>query len=49
VEEILDKRTHYGKIQCLIKWKNYPLSDASLEPEVNLNCPELLKQFNESS
>jgi len=46
VEEILDKRRHYGKIQYLIKWKGYPLSEASWEPETNLNCPELLKQFN---
>jgi len=29
--------------------KGYPLSDASREPEANLNCPELPKQFNESS
>ena len=29
VEEILDKRKHYGKTQYLIKWKEYPLSEAS--------------------
>jgi len=46
VEEILDKRTRYGKIQYLIKWKGYPLSEASWEPEENLNCLELLKEFN---
>jgi len=49
VEEILDKRKHYGKIQYLIKWKGYPLSEASWEPESNLNCPELLKSFNKSN
>ena len=43
VEQILDKRKHYGKIQYLIKWKGYPLSEASWKPEENLNCPELLK------
>ncbi len=48
VEEILDKRKHYGKVQYLIKWKGYPLSEASWEPESNLNCPELLKKFNKS-
>ena len=46
VEEILDKRTHYRKTQYLVKWKGYPLSDASWEPESNLNCPELLRKFN---
>jgi len=46
VEQILDKRTRYGKTQYLIKWKGYPLSEASWEPEEYLNCPELLKEFN---
>ena len=45
VEEILDKRKHYGKIQYLIKWKGYPLSEASWEPEKNLNCPDLIKKI----
>ena len=31
VEEILDKRKHYSKIQYLIKWKGYPLSEVSWE------------------
>jgi len=45
VEEILDKRKHYRKIQYLVKWKGYPLSESSWEPESNINCPELLKEF----
>ncbi len=49
VEKILDKRKHYGKIQYLIKWKGYPLSEASWEPESNLNCPDLLKEFNKTN
>jgi len=48
VEKILDKRKHYGKIQYLIKWKGYPLSEASWEPENNLNSPDLLEQFNKN-
>ena len=49
VEEILDKRKHYGKIQYLIKWKGYPLSEESWEPENNLNCPDLLEEFNKNN
>jgi len=49
VEQILDKRIHYGKVQYLIKWKGYSLSEASWEPKENLNCPDLLKQFNENN
>ena len=49
VEEILDKRTHYGKTQYLVKWKGYPLTEASWEPENNLNCPEILETFNNSN
>ena len=45
VEEILGERKHYRKTQYLLKWKGYPLSEASWEPEANLNCPELLKIF----
>ena len=48
VEKILDKRKHYGKIQYLIKWKGYPLSEASWEPENYLNCPDLLEEFNKN-
>ncbi|OUM69755.1 hypothetical protein PIROE2DRAFT_37875 [Piromyces sp. E2] len=48
VEEILDQRKHYRKIQYLVKWKGYPLSEASWEPEENLNCPKLLKEFKNS-
>jgi len=46
VEEILDKRKYYGKTQYLIKWKGYPISEASWEPVENLNCDQLLKEFN---
>jgi len=46
VEKILDKRKHYGKLQYLIQWKGYPLSEASWEPIENLNCPDLIEEFN---
>jgi len=49
VEEILDKRSHYGKTQYLIKWKGYSLDEASWEPEENLNCPDILEEFNRNN
>ena len=47
VEQILDmkqmgrgRKTHY-----LVKWKGYPTSDNSWEPEKNLNTDELIAEF----
>ena len=50
VEQILDikqmgrgRKTHY-----LVKWKGYPTSDNSWEPEKNLNADELIAEFKRS-
>jgi hypothetical protein len=46
VEAILDKRTLRNKPQYLIKWKGYPLHDATWEPEENLtNAQQKLQEF----
>ena len=46
VEQILDKRIIRGKTQYLIKWKDYPMYDATWEPIENLdNCQSLLRIF----
>ena len=37
-------KTHY-----LVKWKGYPTSDNSWEPEENLNAKELITEFKQSS
>ena len=51
VEQILDMKqmgrkhkTHY-----LVKWKGYPTSDNSWEPEKNLNAKELIVEFKQGS
>ena len=47
VESILDSRLLRRKRHFLIKWKGYPIEDASWEPESNLKgCPELLADFH---
>lgn len=47
VEQVLKKRTHRGIVQYLIKWKGCDSTDNTWEPEENLNCRKLLKQFLE--
>ena len=46
VEEIIDKRKHYNKIQYLVQWKGYGNDDRTWEPIEHLeNCQELLNEF----
>ena len=45
VEAILDHRMLNGKIQYLLKWKDYDESENSWEYEDNLNCDELLGNY----
>jgi hypothetical protein len=48
VEDILDMRKHYGKVQYLVKWTGYPDSENSWEHESDLgNAAALLKAFKE--
>lgn len=46
VESILKKRIlQNGSILYLLKWKDYPESDATWEPIENLECEDLIKEF----
>ena len=48
VESILDKKMLRNKPYYLIKWKGYPLHDATWEPVTNLtNAMDIVNQFND--
>ena len=47
VEEILDSRLCFGKLQYLIKWKGYSVNDNSWEPKDNvLGSSDLVAEFH---
>ena len=45
VESIVDSREREGEIEYHIKWKGYPPSENTWEPEENLDCPKKLEAF----
>jgi len=48
VEAIRAHRYRGHKIQYLIKWKGYPESDNTWEPEGKLHTPRLVKEYHEA-
>jgi len=49
VDRIIDTRIKKGKRQYKIRWLGFDSQDDTWEPEKNLNCPDKIQEFEDSS
>ncbi|KAJ1597805.1 hypothetical protein NDA14_004402 [Ustilago hordei] len=48
VEALIDKRSHNGTTEYKVLWRGYSEEAASWEPVENLNCPNLIQEYEVS-